>query len=532
MVGQLQTIFRKHKEEDLYEWLYFISICVFIISLATSRWVLSVAQIMMSVAFLLSGNYITKIKSFKNNKAAVYLASIFLVYLLGMLWTEDVAFGLGRVIKNKLPFLTLVFLIAAYKPLREERNNFIPVLFALSLLFTSLYGLTNYIREPHIDPREMSPFFTHIHLSIMLVLMIFFLPWHVKRISNNQTHYYLAIICSVWFGVFIFMMSSFNGVLCLLISLSFVIIRYVFFKSQNRNWQTVFIITLLSGMGLALLMLHKTSEPVMQKHIPTMAELMEKTAKGNPYHHHVDNDMRENGYLVFYFIAEDELRESWNQRSIIDFDSTDKKGHDIKYTLYRYLTSKGLRKDAASCKLLNDEEIRAIENGTTNYLYTQWPNVMIRLHSSLSEIYEYRRTGNPTGQSLSQRLEIWRASWHAFLKHPFLGWGSGDVKNAMHYGLEQINSDYETQMRHVHNQYINILISLGLAGLIATLTLLFLFISSSKACQYLPFIILLIIFFITGITDSPLDSQMSLAFFLFFFTYFSDMLPRAHVQKR
>jgi hypothetical protein len=66
--------------------------------------------------------------------------------------------------------------------------------------------------------------------------------------------------------------------------------------------------------------------------------------------HFFDIDFRENGHYIYYFIAEDEVRAAWSKRSDLDFYGSDLNKNELRITLYRYLSSKGLRKDQGKLK--------------------------------------------------------------------------------------------------------------------------------------------------------------------------------------
>lgn len=68
------------------------------------------------------------------------------------------------------------------------------------------------------------------------------------------------------------------------------------------------------------------------------------TAKGMPYTHDTISREAENGHPVWINICEPELREAWNHRSKINYDGKNLNGDEIKRTIFRFLSSKGLKK--------------------------------------------------------------------------------------------------------------------------------------------------------------------------------------------
>ncbi len=516
----IKNVFIKRQNETIHEWIMFLCICLLIIGLATSRSLVSISQMLLFVNWLWEGNHIEKLKRFWRNKPVVFISSVFLVYLIGMLWTHDLAHGFDTVLKNKLPYIVLPLVLGSSRPMKSERILFVPVLFCVAILFSTIVGFTIFLSDPYIAPRDISPFYTHVSFSMMIVMAVFLFPWAVKKNTNKKAWFNTSILVSAWLLFFLFLMSSLTGIVSLAGVCLFLLFRDIVRKPGVIKIIGVSVL-IIGSVAMISAIIFNIAEPLYSQKDPGPCTLDEYTAEGNPYYHNFDNDLRENGNLVFYFIAEEELRKAWNKRSNIDFDSLDNTGQKIKHTIYRYLTSKGLRKDKESLNLLDDDEIEAIENGTVNYLYLKWPNLFVRIHQTLWEIQQYERTGDPKEHSFTTRLEVWKASIAAFKKHPFSGWGTGDNLLAINTGLDLINSKKdELNMRHPHNQFVHLLVMLGVPGLVVVFGLYILFIKYSKAYRFLPYNLLLVMIFIFMLVDCPLDSQMTLNFFLFFSLYF------------
>ncbi len=90
-----------------------------------------------------------------------------------------------------------------------------------------------------------------------------------------------------------------------------------------------------------------------------------------------------------------------------------------------------------------------------------------RLLAAYFEIMQMLSSGQFTAGSLGLRLELWRASWMAFLSSPFLGIGVGEFYAFKHalFEAEQIPSSI-LSFKHSHNEYFSILSSMGILGII------------------------------------------------------------------
>jgi hypothetical protein len=139
------------------------------------------------------------------------------------------------------------------------------------------------------------------------------------------------------------------------------------------------------------------------------------TEDGNRYFYHWNNLELENGYPLYYFLCQEEMRENWNQRSSFPYDSLDRKGQSLEATIIFYLTSKGVFKDGAAIRKLKAEDIRNIENGIPSILATNG-GFMDRLSGLKNELLY---TNDPNGQSVSQRFIYWKTGLKIIQKN----WG-------------------------------------------------------------------------------------------------------------
>lgn len=515
----LKKILGRSEDETVFQLIYFYCICLLLISLPNSIRLVSISQILMGANWLAEGQYREKFNRFFNNRPALIISSVYLIYLIGIFWTQDLAYGIGYDLKNKIPLLTLTFMFASSRPLPTERLKALPVIFSLAVLVTSFIGFGIYLGNPFIDPRELSPFISHIYVSMMVVFVIFLLPFTVKRLNLNVWWFWLSLAVSAWLLFYLKILGTMTGLLCLAGVLLFLFVRHFFFtSSKTRKALAALILTL--GLAAAMVLTGIVLRPLFKNYNHDQASLIETTPLGNYYSHNLADNQRENGHLVHFFVAEAELREAWNERSHLPFDSLDLVGHELRVTLLRFLSSKGLRKDQAGVDALQSQEIEAIENGVANYLYLHWPNVLVRLHQTFWEINEYARTGNPSGHSFAQRLELWRAAWLAFKKHPVFGWGTGDVFMAMEFGLNQIDSPLENYRMKPHNQPLILLLMIGVIGLVAFFALVFAFVKTSKAYLNLPFNIMLVVVLVAMLGNNLIDFQIGLTFFLFFMLFY------------
>ncbi len=524
MISKGKAIFFKDKDERIFEYMMFICLSVFVVSLPTSRAFVSISQVLLGVNWLLEGSYGEKLKRFRNNKAACYLSLIFFIYLAGLFWTEDVIYGIDNGLINKLPFLSLIFVVTSSRPIKFDRIIALPLLFVGALLVSTFLGAAGVFSGQFVDPRQGSLFIPHVSLSMMILTTAFFLPWHMRWVSAGYKWFLASLAISAWLIFFMFIIGTLTGVISLMAVAAFLLVRNLV-KKPGLYKMGVAVLTLIAIGVFSASMLRQVTEPINRTIDPDPSSLNELTAKGNRYEHNKEFNLRENGHLVLSFIAKDELRNAWNKRSDMSFDSLDLAGNDLKFTLYRFLSSKGLRKDKAGLMELSESEIQAVERGTPNYLHMEWPHVYVRIHQTFWEFYSYQKTGNPRNHSFTQRLEIWKAGVAAAKMRPLLGWGTGGSRKAIEAGLIDTGSKLESfELSHIHNQFLETTLAVGVTGLILIFWLFYLFIKKSGASKYLPFNVLLVLVAVFMISDSPLDSQMTLNLFLFFALFFGVLI--------
>lgn len=106
-------------------------------------------------------------------------------------------------------------------------------------------------------------------------------------------------------------------------------------------------------------------------------------------------------------------------------------------------------------------------------------NVEVAAHRSLELVpmdgYFGEYSMSIANNSIGMRLEMWRAAWHLFLQHPFLGIGTGAYQSGTR-GLILAGeiAPFAGAFDHPHNDYFNALASFGIVGFLLLLSVLLL----------------------------------------------------------
>jgi hypothetical protein len=190
-------------------------------------------------------------------------------------------------------------------------------------------------------------------------------------------------------------------------------------------------------------------------------------------------------------------------------------------TLIRFLTSKGLRKDAAGVRQLETEEIRAIEHGVANVIYMKRFRLYPRIYEVIWEIDRFRMGYDPNDKSVVQRYFYLDAGWKIARQHLLHGVGTGDVKQSFREYYESIDSPLENKWRRrAHNQFLTFMIALGIPGLVLAVVAMIapLFIARrERSFLAVGFLILLMI---SMLNEDTLETSAGTAFTAFFYALF------------
>lgn len=405
-------------------------------------------------------------QNLKKNKAALWLMSIYAVHLLGMLYTSDIGYGLHD-LRVKLPLL-LIPLVLSNVSFSDKECFWGLHLFILALLFstlTNLFVLYGWTEVSYSETREIPTRFitriSHIRLSLLVSFGIAFLSSALFKHKKLQI-YHLLIILYLFF--FLWQMEMMTGIIVSFLVIVGWSVLWIVRRpaSSSKIWLLTTLVVLLCApclyVGHRAIIYFDYSDA-------EISQLDTHSALGAKYAHHPELKQLENGHRVWINIAWKELKNSWNERSKLPFEGLDERGQKLSTTLIRYLSSKGLRKDAEGLAQLNEEDIALIEKGVSNTRIESEQGINRRLDELFFEVNAYRDGENPSGHSIAQRFEFWTAATYIFSNAPLIGVGTGDIQKAFTTAYDDIHSALSTQYRlRTHNQYLTFLATFGIIG--------------------------------------------------------------------
>ena len=465
---------------------------------------------------LIRKGLMAKLGLFIHNPAAVVFSSLYLLFLAGCFWSSDTHYSLQE-LREKIPVLILPILFTGIKSFDEKEFRKILIAYITGVFIGTLVAIYVLVTRRIEDPRELSPLISYIRFGMHVCLTIFILFHFLAsglRLRKVERLLFIILIC--WFIIFLFILKSLTG-LSLFFIFVFAVFMYYSLKSKKR-WMRWGATSLLVVIPL-LLLTYIYNIYNLHFHIvpPVLSSLETKTAAGNPYTHDTIHFKVENGQYVGLYLCDKELKENWEKRSSLNYNGRNLQGDELRYTIIRYLNSKGYRKDAAGLAKLNPYEIRSIEKGVANVGLVQPFNLSARIEGIFTDYDQYLKTGNANGKSELQRLEYWKAAISIIKENPFFGVGTGDTPDAFTKEYETSHSTLENQYRAPsHNQYLYMGVTFGIIGLVLFLCWLVfppLYLGAFKDYY---FVILFCMMIISMLTDDTIRMQAGLNFMAFF----------------
>lgn len=468
-------------------------------------------------------------KTFRNPLFWI-LTGLFLIHLIGLVYTRDFNYAL-RDIRIKLPLLLFPLFFFTGRPIDGRSLRRMLLFFVIATGAAALYCLLiplGLVEREVSNIRDISIFISHIRFSILLVFSSAMLLLWLSRGQRIALVIPLLLINLS----FLWVIESLTGVVLLTAVVMLYLISVeasVLPKPLRRFLRIVFPLALVV-IGWQVKLMADAHFKIPEGYVE---QLPVHTIHGTPYTHHIGSSLKENGVLIWYNIAPEELDTAWARRSSISLSGHDERNHKIYNTLLRYMSSKGLNKDAEGLAQLSEEDIRHIEQGVTSILEFEHRGLRRRIDKIFFEISLLRNGGNPSGNSVTQRIEFWRAAWHIIRQKPLAGVGTGDVKEAMSEAYVEIDSRlYDAFRLRAHNQYLTFWVAFGVFGVLLLIASLLLPLGVPVPERGFLFTTFCLIVALSYLTEDTLETQAGVTFIAFFAALFSAQRLAFHARIR
>lgn len=492
--------------------IYIVLLVVLGASMVTSVFMANMAWVFLGVNWVLEGRWREKWQMAKESRLLHGFVGLYLLMLVGMLWTTNTGAGWGT-LQVLLPLLCVPVVMLTTRPLTGNARTGVLACYAIAVFVVSIIGLVRWLTIPGLPHRDIVPYISHIRFALNCCVVVYLCVGTLLDKSVKPLRW-LAVPLMLWMLAFMVIIRSYTGIIVL------AIVSLVMLLTRWRRWPLIALWVLLVGGAVGAV----AYEVKNYYHMVPMSELplQEFTANGRPYEHMQDG-ITENGNYINNYICDEELRNEWSRRSALSYDTLTASGYSVKSTLIRYLNGLGLTKDSVGMAAVSDAQIKAVESGVANPVYEDGNMLRKMVYTLLFEREFYVHTHAVVGFTMLQRLEMWRAATHVISEHPWFGAGTGDVVAAMDEYLVAADSELAGRRMNCHCQYLGIMAALGIAGFVVVL---FLFVRamlplrrfrrSMSGTLMLPWLLTILISMVTEDTLATLAGILFCTYFLAF----------------
>ena len=502
---------------------FFLSLLLFAFFLPLSQALVSVgAGVILFTAFI-EDSWKNKFKRIKEKRILFSLPTIYLIYIISSLVSEKFSSSVYDLQKSLFFFvIPLAFIIG--KNLSNVQKRFVFYQFSVSIVISTVIAVLNWLifDNQQVFSVHFASLISHIRFSFQLILAFWFTILLLqKNLSNLKINQILILtIGAFYFLGFLVFQQSLTGLIALVGSAFVYLI--LLYKKVSKQFRIYLFAFLLLLVGIPTAYVINAILKFYDFEIIDQNRIDKHTAKGNLYRHDYTSPMVENGRYVYLYVCPKEMKEEWNKISNVGYDSLDVNGYPLHSTLVRYLTSKGLRKDAEGVRSLDKNDIENVENGIANIIYAEKKfSLYPRIYQTIWEYYTYKKTGNANQKSFSQRIEYAKAAISIIERHPWTGVGTGQWKEEFKNFYVQNNSTLREEFyASSHNQYLNYMVKFGIIGFMVIMFLLVYPVIKTKKYSDRLFLLFLIFMFLANFADSNFESHMGSSFFVFFYCFF------------
>lgn len=454
--------------------IHFVSLLLAFASLPFSNFSLSVALIALTVNWLLAGNWSARFLRIKTDRELLLFLLLYLSLIVGLLYTSNYVYAL-KDLKLKLPLLLIPVVVTTSEPLKPKEYLTVLAVFCLAVLAASGYSTylfaTNYFMGGS-NVRNISPFISHIRLSLMVGMAAFTLFWFsVKNsLGTGISGRVLLLILALWLVFFLLILQSLTGIVAFVLTAILLLVVSIF-KIKNDGYRLASIVFVTFFMLFVLSYLTHSVDRFFTRNFVDFSQLSSHTQKGNPYYHDPNAREYENGNLIWVNVCWSEMEKEWNKVASLPFSGNDKMGQPLSFTALRYLTSLGYTKDSAGISKLDKADILLIEAGATSVVFKNKRfGIYPRLYQLLWEIDQYKNFGKISGSPFIQRLVYLRTAFRIIADNFFLGVGTGDLIDEFYAYYQKFEPQLERKYWYPsHNMFVTQFVTLGLWGFIVFL---------------------------------------------------------------
>lgn len=504
--------------------IYYLGLILTAICLPISKFALSISMIILIANWILEHDFKRKWQEIKENKSIVIFTGIFFIHILWLINTSNYKYAFHD-LGNKAILLLFPVIIGTSKKLSIHQLKTILIWFSIAVVSSTIIStmiLCEIIDYPVQNIRDISAFMSHIRLSLLINIAIFLLGYLLFSNSFKNKKFTIIIITVfiIWLIIFLYLLKSYTGIIIFFIVL-FLVLSFISFRIKDivpKLFLQVSLITIF--LLIASFITHSISKYFTKEKID-FKNLESFTQNGNRYKHYINEKQIENGNYVWIYVCQQELEEEWSKVSSIPYKEYDKKGQEIRYTIIRYLTSKGYRKDSSGFAKLSPKDIKNIEDGIANYIFEDKFAIYPKIYDAIWQVDVYRKGSNPAGNSITSRIVYVKTAMDIIKENFWFGVGTGDVQDSfnLQYEINQSRLPVKNRLR-AHNQYVTFFLTFGFFGFVLLFFSMFYPVYKNNGFRSYLFIVFFLIALLSFINEDTLETQIGVTFFSYFYSLF------------
>ncbi|MCL2246695.1 MAG: O-antigen ligase family protein [Lentimicrobiaceae bacterium] len=529
-------MFKKYFNSLIINWkknLYLLSLCAFLVALPTSIALISITAVALLIVWFLTGDYKIKWNRLIHNKNAFLLMSIPIIYLIGLFFTHNFSLGIQEFNKSFYWFI-FAFVLGSSSPISYKNTCRLLGIYIVTVTVAAGVALTKLLFIDTIfftDFREVT-WIDHIPFSFQIAFVIWLIIYFIFYGNFTWVKKSLLFLLILFLITTLFSLKSFNGYLYFGV-MSFTALLLLIWKAKNKILKFSLLACAILISVLPVCYLYHCVQKFYDTTEYKITEIDQFTAKGNRYQHNFKNKTKENGHYMGLFLCEEELAPLWNAHSIKPYDSKTLHGFPFNCVIIRYMTSKGLTKDAAGFAQLSQKDIENIENEIPNYIYAEnKQSIYPRIYETIWEIDQYRIDRDPNGKSLAQRIEQAFLAIKIINKHFWVGIGLGNNVQAYEEIILESGSKLTSQQTgSSHNQYLNYIIRFGILGALYILGVLIWVLFHGRKTNPLLFIPFFVSMLVVNLGEANWETFIGLNYFAFFICFLMWIAPNHFLKN-
>ncbi|MBI2281003.1 MAG: O-antigen ligase family protein [Bacteroidetes bacterium] len=209
---------------------------------------------LLLINWIVEADFKTKFNNFIKNKLAILFVSLYLIHVLGLIYTNNMASGLFDIqVKLSLLIFPLIF---ASRPLTKAELSNVFCAFTIGLVYASIYMISRAVSLYFIE-YEVAFFYKEfsalIHTSYISMYMNLAIVWLLITLFNKEHEQLFSKISSsfliLFFSFIIVLLASKSGILTLVLIYIGILLYFILYK---KNYLVGVIGILLIAFSLVL----------------------------------------------------------------------------------------------------------------------------------------------------------------------------------------------------------------------------------------------------------------------------------------